>query len=92
MATMRIGLAAVGLALSVSLPAPASAEFFGCNGTDRPGRVLYSYTGTPAGYGVRYARTRYTHDFAAQSRPRKVRVTHVTYDASKRYWHERSRW
>jgi hypothetical protein len=91
MAKMRIGLVAVGLALSASVVTPASAEFFGCNGTDRPGRVLYGYNGTPATYGARYARGRYTHDFAAQSRPRRTHVTHVTYDASKRYWDERSR-
>jgi hypothetical protein len=80
-----IGLVAVGLALSAGAATPASAEFFGCNGTDRPGRVLYSYSGAPRAYGTRYSGARYTHDFAAQSRPRR---THVTYYAQKRYWHE----
>jgi hypothetical protein len=89
MASIRIGLVALGLALSAGAVTPASAEFFGCNGNDRPGRVLYSYSGAPSAYGSRYSRARYPHDFAAQSRPRK---THVTYYASKRYWHERSRW
>jgi hypothetical protein len=84
MGKRRIGLAALGLALAAGLATPASAEFFGCNGADRPGRVLYTYSGTPAAYG-----SRYTHDLAAQSRPHRG---HVTYYASKRYWHERSRW
>jgi hypothetical protein len=88
MAKLRIGLVALALAFSAAVATPASAEFFGCNGADRPGRVLDSYSGTPAAYGNRYARARYTHDFAAQSHPRR---THVTYYAAKRYWHERSR-
>jgi hypothetical protein len=83
-----IGVVALSLALTVGAVAPASAEFFGCN--DKPGRVLYSYGGTPAADGARYARSRarYTHEFAAQSRPRQV---HVTYSGARRYRHERSR-
>jgi hypothetical protein len=88
MASVRIGLLALGLALSAGAATPASAEFFGCNGADSPGRVLYSYSGAPGAYGTRYSRARYTHDFAAQSRPRR---THVTYYAQKRYWHEQPR-
>ncbi|HEY2757557.1 MAG TPA: hypothetical protein VGJ01_17655 [Pseudolabrys sp.] len=88
MASIRIGLLVLAVALSAGAARPASAEFFGCNDADRPGRVLYSYNGTPGAYGTRSSRARYTHDFAAQSRPRR---THVTYYASKRYWHERSR-
>jgi hypothetical protein len=84
-----IGMVALSLALTVGAVAPASAEFFGCN--DKPGRVLYSYGGTPAAYGPRYTRSRarYTHEFAAQSRARQ---THVTYNGATRYRHEGSRW
>jgi hypothetical protein len=71
---MRIGT--VGVALVASLLAvaamavtPASAEFFGCN--DKPGRVLYSYAGAPDAYASVQSR-QYSHELAAQTRPRIV--------------------
>ena len=45
---MRIGALGFGLgilALTVAAAAPASAEFFNCN--QRPGQLLYSYSGSP---------------------------------------------
>ncbi len=48
------------LAFNVLVLTSASAEFFGCN--DKPGRVLASYTSGRSGG--------YTHEFAAQARPR----------------------
>src|SRR6266852_1850278 len=56
------GLLAVMLVISAGM-SPASAEFFGCH--DKPGRVLASYT-SPSSHN---AGSRYTHEFAAQSRP-----------------------
>jgi len=82
MASVKIGLVAAILALGAGAVTPASAEFFGCN--DKPGRVLYSYTGAPRAYSARH-----THDFAAQTRSRHA---HATYAGAKRYSHERSRW
>jgi hypothetical protein len=52
-----LGLLALVLVISAGFLTPAAAEFFGCH--DTPGKVLAVYNGDG-----------YTHDFAAQSRPR----------------------
>jgi len=56
-------LLALMFAISAGM-SPASAEFFGCH--DKPGRVLASYTSAPSHNDA----GRFTHEFAAQSRPR----------------------
>lgn len=81
------GLVALVFTLIVGA-APASAEFFGCNDQHSSRTISYrSYQRAPS-----YRSTaRYTHEFAAQSRPR-ISHSRVTYYGSTRYWHERSRW
>jgi len=54
------GLLALIFAISAGFLVPASAEFFGCN--DKPGRVIASHNSSSDGS--------YTHELAAQSRPR----------------------
>lgn len=68
--------------LSLSLAAPARAEFFGCK--DRSGQVLYTYNGTPGQFHDRYSqnyavRPRYSH-------------SRTTYYESRRYRGDRSRY
>ena len=63
---MRILLAAFGLlALIVAVPAPASAEFFGCNDQNSHRTLSYSPRSYSAPARSHYARA-YTHEFAAQ--------------------------
>ncbi len=58
------GILALLLAISVLFATSASAEFFGCN--DQHAARSSSYSRGPS-----YARAQsYTHEFAAQSRPR----------------------
>jgi hypothetical protein len=66
---------------STSTSTSASAEFFGCH--DKPGRVLASYD---AASRHQYSR-RYSYEFAAQARTRRV-----NYAGPGRYWSDRSRW
>jgi len=81
------GLLASALTLAAS--APASAELFTCH--QRPGQVLYSYSGAPGQYGNRSSSSgqRYTSDFAASSR-RQIQ-SHASY-TSRHYGNDRSRW
>jgi len=79
------GLAAAVFILAAGAATPASAEFFGCNDQNSARTVSYrSYRHAPS-----YRTTaRYTHEFAAQSRPR-LSHSRVTYYGARRYWHER---
>lgn len=82
------GLAALVFILIAGAVTPAAAEFFGCNDQHSARSVSYrSYQRAPS---YRHA-SRYTHEFAAQSRPR-VGTSRGTNYGSRRYWHERSRW
>lgn len=91
---MRIGALGFGLvilALTVAAAAPASAEFFNCN--QRPGQLLYSYSGSPSNYGSRSASPsrRYTSDYSAQSSRQRYQA-HATYFGSRHYGNDRPRW
>jgi hypothetical protein len=91
---MRLGVLGFGLgilALTVAAAAPASAEFFNCN--QRPGQLLYSYSGSPGNYGSRSSSSsrRYTSDYSAQSSRQRYQA-HATYFGSRRYGNDRSRW
>jgi hypothetical protein len=73
-----LGLLAVILAVSAGM-SPASAEFFGCH--DKPGKVLASYAGSPSSYSDS---RRYTHEFAAQTRPHiTIRRSHPGSNAKR---------
>ena len=68
---------------------PASAEFFTCN--QRPGQLLYSYTGTPDQYIRRQRRTstpRYSSSYSRSYSSRSQR-RHATYSSDPRYWNGR---
>jgi len=78
---MFIALMALFVGGNVFFSTSASAEFFGYH--DKPGRVLASYDGASR---HQYSR-RYSHEFAAQARSRRV-----TYAGPRRYWSDRSRW
>ena len=86
------GLLAGSLALALSA-APAAAELFTCH--DRPGQVLYSYSGTPSDYHGRqnysYSRRRYTEDYAAHTRYYRAGSSHASFYRSRRSWDEPSR-
>ena len=90
---MRFGALGFGLILALSLATtvPASAEFFNCN--QRPGQLLYSYSGSPSNYGSRSASSsrRYTSDFSAQSSRQRYQA-HATYFGSRHYGNDRGRW
>ena len=78
----------IGALMAVS-SLPASAEFFGCN--DRPGQLLYSYRGTPAGYAqrqYRYSTPRYSSRYSSYYSARHHR-RHATYYGDTRYWNGR---
>jgi hypothetical protein len=86
MRKIAIGTGLMALVLAAGM-APASAEFFGCNDQHSSRTISYrAYHRAPS-----YGAARYTHEFAAQSRPR-ISHSRVTYVGSPRYWHERSRW
>ncbi|MGH6725319.1 MAG: hypothetical protein ACREB8_02080 [Pseudolabrys sp.] len=59
-----LAVPALVLAISAGLMLPAAAEFFGCN--DNKASHAYS------SYASANESSRYTHEFAAQSRPRIV--------------------
>ena len=91
---MRIGALGFGLvilALTMGAAAPASAEFFNCN--QRPGQLLYSYSGSPSNYGNRSSSSsrRYTSDYSAQSSRQRYQA-HATYFGSRHYGNDRPRW
>jgi hypothetical protein len=78
--------------LVVAFTAPASAEFFTCS--QRPGQLLYSYSGTPDQYAGRrhhysapryYSRSASRYYRAGSSRYRR----HATYYSDRRYWNGR---
>ena len=77
----------LALTLLLGAASPASAELFTCH--QRPGQVLYSYSGAPGQYGGRTSSrnysSSYTNDFAASSRRQ-------TQASSHHYWNDRSRW
>ena len=84
------GLLALLGVLVVAAPAPASAEFFTCN--QRPGQVLYSYSGTPDQYirrQHRYSAPRYQSRASRtySARPQRRRAGSNYGDA--RYWNGR---
>ena len=92
---MRLGVRRPGLvlalilALSLAATVPASAEFFNCN--QRPGQLLYSYSGSPGQYGARSSSRRYTTDYSAQSSRQRYQA-HASFFGSHRYGNDRSRW
>ena len=91
---MRIGALGFGLvilALTMGAAAPASAEFFNCN--QRPGQLLYSYSGSPSNYGNRSSSSsrRYTSDYSAQSSRQRYQA-HASYFGSRHYGNDRPRW
>jgi len=88
---MRLGVPGFGLILVLSLAAtvPASAEFFNCN--QRPGQLLYSYSGSPGQYGSRSSSRRYTSDYSAQSSRQRYQA-HASFFGSRHYGNDRSRW
>lgn len=74
----------VGVLLAVS-SIPAAAEYFSCN--QRPGEVLYSYTGTPDQYIRRQRRIsarQFGHRYTAPRHRRRA----TSYGAA-RYWNGR---
>ena len=88
---MRFGVRGLGLVLTLSLAAtvPASAEFFNCN--QKPGQVLYSYSGSPSQYGGRTSSPRYTSSYSAQSSRQRYQA-HASFFASRHYGNDRPRW
>ncbi len=82
-------LALVGV-LVVAASAPASAEFFTCN--QRPGQLLYSYTGTPDQYFShrrRYSAPRYRSRASRTYSARPHRRHTNPYYGDTRYWNGR---
>lgn len=82
-------LALIG-GLVVVASVPASAEFFNCN--QRPGQLLYSYTGTPDQYsGRRYRSSSQRYHSRApryySTRPQRRHAS--SYYGSTRYWNGR---
>ncbi len=86
----QFGLLALTGTLVAAFSVPASAEFFSCN--QRPGQVLYSYSGTPDQYIRRQHRdsaprsdsySRYYRAGAQRYR------RHATYYSDRRYWNGR---
>jgi hypothetical protein len=87
------GLLAAISALTLGAVAPASAEMFTCH--DKPGQVLYSYSGTPDSYRSRrnYSRAgdssyASTTDYAAHTRYYRAGSSRATYYRSQRYWNQ----
>ena len=83
------GLLALTGALMAASVSSASAEFFSCN--QRPGQVLYSYSGTPDAYISRqqrhYSAPRYRSSSSRYSSTPRRR--HATYYSDSRYWNGR---
>lgn len=75
----------VGVLLAVS-SIPAAAEYFSCN--DRPGQVLYSYTGTPDQYIRRQRRYSAPRSYRRHY-SRAARHSRRAYYGSTRYWNGR---
>ena len=88
---MRLGVPGFGLILALSLAAtvPASAEFFNCN--QKPGQLLYSYSGAPGQYSSRSSSRRYTSDYSAQSSRQRYQA-HASFFGSRHYGNDRPRW
>jgi DNA topoisomerase IB len=78
------------LALTLGAVAPASAEFFGCH--DKPGQLLYSYSGTPRSYHSHHSYSRdsayrssgTTDDYAAHTRYYRAGSSRATNYRSQR--------
>jgi hypothetical protein len=74
----RFGLTAIIVAATLGTAAPASAEFFGCDDQHHAARTVsfhsastHSASSSSTHRAQSYIhRVRYTHEFAAQSRPR----------------------
>lgn len=56
MARFASVLGFLALVSAVAFAGPARAEFWGCDKNRDRGKVLYSYTGSPARYSSRYTR------------------------------------
>ena len=90
--TSLCGLLALIGALVVGFSAPVSAEFFNCN--QRPGQLLYSYSGTPDQY-IRRQHNYSTPRYSRRSASRYYRAgssryrQHATYYSDSRYWNGR---
>jgi len=85
-----LGLLALIGALTAVYSSSASAEFFGCN--DRPGQLLYSYSGSPGAYGRRQYRSstpRYSSHYYTRSYSARPHRRHATYYGDTRYWNGR---
>jgi hypothetical protein len=83
------GLLALAGALLAMSSIPAAAEFFSCN--QRPGQVLYSYTGTPDQYirrQRRYSARRY-QSRASRTYTTRSQRRRATYSNDPRYWNGR---
>ena len=79
------GLLVLAGALLAASSIPAAAEFFSCK--DRPGQLLYSYTGTPDQYirrQHRYSSRQFNHGHSAPRYSRRA-----TYSGDSRYWNGR---
>ena len=85
MRTKGIGL--VALAAALTFATSASAELFTCH--QRPGQVLYSYSGAPGQYGSRSSSSRsYTTSYSSRTRYQ----AQASYSSSRHYWNDRGRW
>lgn len=78
-------LLALAGALLAAFSVPAAAEFFSCK--DRPGQLLYSYTGTPDQYIRRQHRSSAPHYRHRYTPPRHSR--RAAYSGDARYWNGR---
>ena len=88
MRLLGIGCGLLGLALALGATAPASAEMFTCH--QRPGQLLYSYSGSASQYGNRSSISRSTSNFSVSSQ--RQYQAHASYTGSRHYWTDRSRW
>jgi DNA topoisomerase IB len=81
-------------ALSLTVVAPASAEFFSCR--DKPGQLLYSYNGTPDSYRSHNPHSRASayrsygsSEYSAHTRYYRAGSSHATDYRSQRYGNDR---
>ncbi len=85
------------LALSLAVAAPASAEMFTCH--DKPGQVLYSYSGSPDSYRS-HSPNRGTYSYgrasgsqaygsATQTRYYRAGASRASYFDQQRSWNDR---